>query len=937
MMTMNYLERIIRSQTSDLPVEWQFSEADRKKFSRNKSLYDFQAEALEAACMGLWLHYREDGDSLASLYDTAGARELVDETKANRMGFWMATGSGKTLVIVKLIEMLATLMERGSVPKRDIMFLVYRDDLLDQFQAHVNEYNTSAPRWTINLVELRDYERVKREHATGLIGKSINVFYYRADLFFEKKTAKKVNPASYDNHGEWFVLLDEAHRGDANDSKLRDIYDNFSRNGFLFNFSATFIDAIDKATCAYNFNLEKFINDGYGKNIYVSEENVRGFDRDHDFADHEKQKIVLKTLILQTYINTCLAKVRGSDATLYHKPLLLGIVNRVTEKDSDLRLFFAELEKIAGGKLRDGLFNAAKQALVAEARQGTYLFGGDKVAIDWQQLSKITYQDVLRAVFNTSTSGKIEFTRLPGNSKELVFKMQTSESPFALIRIGDVTTWVKEILRGYHMTERFAGDSVFAQINAPDSPINILMGSRAFYQGWDSNRPNIVLFVNIGVGKDSKKFVLQAVGRGVRIEPVKHKRKRLKNLHLGGKLADKQLFAQIRDAVRPLESLFVFGTNAQNLKSVIETMKGESTGTVFELGSEFAVNPDAQQRTLLVPIYEKSDTLFSETEAKYPISEDDLVGTRELVRRLSDKILVAKYGCDLAVMEKTRAELDDMTAHGEDRTIGKPDLIISRLFDYFSLKGESFSKFDVLGDEYILHFKQIRFSGNQAAYDSLKEKIGIMRDFPAEEARLKASYGKLPAEEYASKQRRLDDAGKFSVSGKEVKLKHLAQHYYHPLLVAEDDIVGHFTHIIRVRSEAVFLQKLEGQIDALTNSHDWWMFSKLDETLDNVYIPYYNPNKNALSKFKPDFIFWLKKGKDYRILFIDPKGDTYAGYQRKADGYEKLFGEVGQEKCFKDHGMNIRVCLRFFRGDLSGVGDKYRPYWTDDITKIFGE
>ena len=110
MMTMTYLERIIRNQTSDLPVEWQFSEADRKKFSRNKSLYDFQAEALEAACMGLWLHYRADGDSLADLYDTVGARELVDKTKANRMGFWMATGSGKTLVIVKLIEMLATLM-----------------------------------------------------------------------------------------------------------------------------------------------------------------------------------------------------------------------------------------------------------------------------------------------------------------------------------------------------------------------------------------------------------------------------------------------------------------------------------------------------------------------------------------------------------------------------------------------------------------------------------------------------------------------------------------------------------------------------------------------------------------------------------------------------------------------------------------------------------
>ena len=50
------------------------------------------------------------------------------------------------------------------------------------------------------------------------------------------------------------------------------------------------------------------------------------------------------------------------------------------------------------------------------------------------------------------------------------------------------------------------------------------MGSRSFYEGWDSNRPNIINFINIG-GRDAKKYVLQAIGRGVRIEPYKGKRK----------------------------------------------------------------------------------------------------------------------------------------------------------------------------------------------------------------------------------------------------------------------------------------------------------------------------------------------------------------------------------------------------------------------------
>jgi restriction endonuclease len=70
------------------------------------------------------------------------------------------------------------------------------------------------------------------------------------------------------------------------------------------------------------------------------------------------------------------------------------------------------------------------------------------------------------------------------------------------------------------------------------------MGSRSFYEGWDSNRPNLLLFVNIGVGSDAKKFVLQSVGRGIRIEPQKNMRKRLQNL-FNAKLVTKELLKSL--------------------------------------------------------------------------------------------------------------------------------------------------------------------------------------------------------------------------------------------------------------------------------------------------------------------------------------------------------------------------------------------------------
>jgi len=38
--------------------------------------------------------------------------------------------------------------------------------------------------------------------------------------------------------------------------------------------------------------------------------------------------------------------------------------------------------------------------------------------------------------------------------------------------------------------------------------------------------------------------------------------------------------------------------------------------------------------------------------------------------------------------------------------------------------------------------------------------------------------------------------------------------------------------------------------DNVFSQFDWWMFSKLDETLDEVYIPYFNPKTNSIAKFK---------------------------------------------------------------------------------------
>lgn len=966
-----YLQSIVDDFSFDnLPAKWQ--DFDFGRFSSDKTLFDFQKQGLQNALKALWLFYKEKKSDKKQFFEQYQANgfdanfdyDLTRERKSaghllefdidypitnekiafahfiNRMSFWMATGSGKTLIIVKLIDLLGQLIQRKEIPKNDILFLAHRDDLLEQFKNHVNEFNSFNFETKINLKSLKDYESVKRENSLPFAKNEITVFYYRSDLISDEHKEKIVNFKNYDNSGKWYILLDEAHKGDKEDSKRQVLYSILSRNGFLFNFSATFTDPRDYATCAFNFNLSKFIEEGYGKHIYVSQTNVEGFRDKTDFAPIEKQKIVLKTLILQTYINKYFEKVRKEDKTLYHRPLLLTLVNSVDTKEADLKLFFSELEKLAKNEISAELLKKARKELIEDFENNpNYEFENINVLVDKKLLEKIKYNDILRQVFNAKSSGKIEVLKIPGNKNEIIFKLQTSEKPFGLIKIGDISGWLKEKLEGYEIIESFENESIFKKINRDDSEINILMGSRAFYEGWDSNRPNIILFVNIGVGSDAKKFVLQSVGRGVRIEPQKNKRKRILNLY-NAKEIKEELFNKVRKNILPLESLFVFGTNAENLKEIIKALKEEKQEK--DLGQEFVINKDAEKRLLLIPIYKESDKIFAEEKEpqKYGINRDDFDLAKSMFNYLGPKIALTKYECDVRVVEKANESFgtpdpDQYFDFEEVRTISEPDLLVDRILNYFSVRDKEFDKFKKLENE-IVHFKRIKFSDGEK-FEQIKKKIEEIKQYPEKQKELDKQYGKMPREEFARKQMSLFEAQNFEYKGKKLKIKYIQNHYYIPLIVSENEKVDYLNHIIDVPSEVKFIEQLEEYLQNENNvfkQFDWWMFSKLDQTLDEVHIPYYNPKENNMARFKPDFIFWMQKGNEYVILFVDPKGTEHADGYRKIDGYSRIFEtkERKESRAYPFNGFNIKtkLLLKPKRG-IAETLENYRKYWFDNF------
>jgi len=966
-----------------LPVRWQ--NFDLKSFSKEKTLYDFQQKALENALKVLWKYYeseidyqeneklevnqkrkeeffkfytadpnfpekgteydltKKEGKKTAKLieeYYQVKDGKVGFENFINRMAFWMATGSGKTLVIVKLIEILKKLIENKEIPSNDILFLTHREDLIEQFKEYIREFNSSNTDIFINLKSLKEYDAVKRETQSLFKDKEITIFYYRSDLISDEHKEKIVNFRNYDNGGRWYVLLDEAHKGDKEDSKRQIIYSILSRNGFLFNFSATFTDPRDFITTGFNFNLKEFIEAGYGKYIYLSQEEIKAFKEKEDFSAIEKQKIVLKSLIFLSYIRKFAEKIKKTQKRFYHYPLLLTLVNTVNpkemEKEPDLVLFFKEIEKIGQGKIDKKLFELTKKELVEkfEVDKKILIPEGEEFRVDKKILREITFQDVLKDVFNSKAPGNIEVLTIPGNRQEMVFKLRTSEKPFALIKIGNISGWLKDQLEGYEINESFDNESVFKKINRDDSDINILMGSRSFYEGWDSNRPNIILFINIGVGKDAKKFVLQSVGRGVRIEPIKNERKRLWYLYTAKKIKE-NIYRKIKNYILPIETLFIFGTNAGALKEVIKTFE-DVKGKEYSLAGQFKLNKKAEKLPLFVPVYKPASYILADAKEpkSYVLEKDDFNLVKKYFEYFEDKrVFLAKYETEpkiVKTIEKSfEGPLNYYKFEGETAVLN-PDIILSRIVDHFSLIPEKFDYFEkVEKGKFIVHFEKARFSKLEKLDEFLK-KMEEVKSIEEKEEKIKSLQLKLFEEG-------IKDKDLFSQPFNGIKIKYVSNHYYYPIILSEPKHkIGYLNHIITEESEIKFIKELDDYLmrgsNLFNKKFDWWLFSKLDETTDEVYIPWYNPKSNKIERFKPDFIFWLKekRSKNYHIVFIDPKGTEHTETYRKIDGFKDIF----ENQLFSHNGFNIKVKLFCKPEDKAYAIEEYKEFWLDNIHKI---
>lgn len=988
---------------NNLPIEWQnFNMGD---FSRDKTLFDFQQSAVQAIIKTLYKFYSDisgDKNKMLAWYKTLDnqidtldvttttknghfdlyrkhnykvttkqqrkSKNKVEELEVvsfaeftNRLCLWMATGSGKTLVIVKLIQLLNYLMKAKLIPQCPILFLAHQEQLINQLAVHISQYNVSHSDQYIELVSLRtnadDLSNDLFSHD------KIRVYTYRSDLISDGEKDNQINYENYLNNGNWYIILDEAHKG-ASDSIRQTYYNIMSQNGFLFNFSATFTDNIDHATTCYEYNLSSFIKNGHGKNIYLSQKAINEFKTQGELVEDEQRKIILRALVVLTYIKKLAISLKDSGLE-YHNPMLVCFVNSVNlssstkeekTESSDLVKLFTGIADFATGKYSANLLSATIDELAKEYQsEDDYLFNSGKVNIDFNMLKAISLQDILEYIFNSNSfATTIEVKSISGNGKELVFKLPTSEQPFALIKIGDTRKWLQDNLANnplYQINDKtFDNTSAFARLNKKDSSVNMLFGSRSFYEGWDSNRPNVIMYINIG-SKDAKKFVLQSTGRGIRLEPIKNKRKRIANLLTGNiELSDKykSVIDNNPQAISALETLFVMGTSKEALDTVFGGLSGEQND--FEILDNFVVNPSAKDKLLLVPKYTDGESYFdlrhTANKKSYAIHPQSLQLLRRYCTLMSDVVLIAKFGQLLTPdILNLRQYVNDDKSFFEDSNkpiINKPELLLIEVINFYNASLSEYSHFARL-DQEIVHFRKVSVNDAslQTKLSDAINKVKSSSDKKSREEQIMLDYKDNPIE-MINQIRLLDSNAQSEIKLDDLVIKNISTHYYVPLILSTNEHIDYIKHIIKTPSEVKFINDLDNCINALNAKFEWWMFSRID-SIDDVYIPYVDKN-SCPAKFKPDFIFWLKSKNDnrYLIYFIDPKGDSYTDYQLKIDGYKNIF----EDKCFKYRDVTKR-CDLSVEVHCKLVTDKnvdtfpvgYRNYWisTTNLFSLFKE
>jgi len=507
-----------------------------------------------------------------------------------RLAFFMATGSGKTLLMHVHTWQVAHHLDQAR--RRDAFFsgagcLRYDHILLitpgeGLSEQHLDQFAKSGIAAVHLLDARRDYGRF-RDH----------VKVVEIHKLVERASGDGVSVELDELGIRNLVLVDEGHKGTGSEAQTwKSRQQALSADGLLLEYSATFAQAVASGNrrnraallaeygkaILFDYSYRYFHGDGFGKDFEVI--NLANAD-----DSHALELLVGGLLLFYTQHRAFLDNPDAARVYRVEAPLWVFIgssVNAVRtvkrQKQSDVATVVTFLRRF----LRDEGWatDSVQRYLAGESGfqddSGDDAFAGLLPSLVGQDATGL-YHRIVTEVFGGV--GDLELWAIKGADGEFGMRVSTGAelaSPyFGLINIGDSSAFKKHLRDKLGMDvkdEQFTG-SLFPTIDAPGSSIRLLVGSKKFIEGWSSWRVSTMGLLNIGRGKGSQ--VIQLFGRGVRLRGRDGTLKRsshLQGAHPGW--------------LHPLETLHIFGWNANYIEQFRRMLEAE--GVSREIAVEVA-------------------------------------------------------------------------------------------------------------------------------------------------------------------------------------------------------------------------------------------------------------------------------------------------------------------------------------------------------------
>ncbi|MFI3322808.1 MAG: DEAD/DEAH box helicase family protein [Rikenellaceae bacterium] len=483
--------------------------------------------------------------------------EPFTENDLNKLAFWNATGSGKTLIMHLNILQYRHYAEKKGVNNNRVILLTPNEGLSAQHLSELRASNIEAEIFT-------------KSGGSMFYGKLIEII--DINKLADKDGDKTVAVGSFE--GSNLVLVDEGHKGTGGEV-WKGYRDSLCADGFSFEYSATFgqsVGAISEKkkrnkllneygkAILFDYSYRYFYKDGYGKDYRIL--NIK--EDKNDTLTTMYLTACLLSFFEQQIIFESAPQIKNN--YLVEKPLAIFVGGSVTKEmnesnSSDVvailkffERFIANAEEsrrniahLLNGS--DGLVDKNNQSIFGSSFKFIHNHFSQKDAV---------YSSMIQKLFNSNVVGaRLHLDNLKGQKGEIGLRIGNSDY-FGVINVGDDSKLLSICEKQGLLTEQrdFSRGSLFQGINKNDSTVNVLIGSKKFSEGWSSWRVSTMGLLNVGQGEGSQ--IIQLFGRGVRLKGYKHSLKRSAKLETKEKSVPKDLST--------LETLNIFGIRADYME-----------------------------------------------------------------------------------------------------------------------------------------------------------------------------------------------------------------------------------------------------------------------------------------------------------------------------------------------------------------------------------